>query len=177
VLTQSSAVIDASTLINLAAAEVFAEMLQAIADRCFLCRVVKTECLFIRSADGSQLDSVEPVRWIEAGIMFECELAPDEEERFVTYAAAIDDGEAMCLAVAEARAYVLVTDDRKAKHLAKEIGVRTLSTAAIVREWAHAKSDEAIVGVINSIEKRARFRPPDDDSDYEWWMAQHGQAR
>ena len=91
--------------------------------------------------------------------------------RFVTYAAAIDDGEAMCLAIAEARAYILVTDDRKATRLAKELGVRTLSTAAIVREWAHTKSAEAIAIVINSIEKRARFRPPDDDSDSGWWLA------
>jgi len=58
-------------------------MLQAIAESCLLCRVVKGECLFIRSTDGSQLEPVEPVRWIDAGIVSECELTPDEEVRFV----------------------------------------------------------------------------------------------
>ena len=115
-LTDRPAILDASTLINLAASGCVQELIRALGDRVLVCRYVKErECLYVRTADGTGTEPLEIQRWVDDGIIEQCELGVDEEEDFVNYAAQIDDGEAMCLAIARSRQLVIVTDDRKGR--------------------------------------------------------------
>lgn len=168
-LSDAPVVIDASTLINLAASEHLAELLLCLSAERSICTIVKDECLFLRSSDGAQIESIYPSQWITDGLLSECQLQGNEEERYVTFAAQIDDGEAMSLAIAEGRAHALATDDRKACRLARAANIKTLSTLQIVQEWSKDKKPVEIAKVLSAIESRARFRPPTDDPQLKWW--------
>lgn len=171
-LSNTPVVIDASSLLNLAATGVLVEVLDSVSHTRLVCRIVKEECLFIRSADGKQREAIDLQVLIQNAVLSECELREDEEEQFVILAAEIDDGEALCLAIAESRHYPLVTDDKKAKRLATNHNVQAISTSEIVREWAAGKPKDQVSAAIKAIESRARYRPPDEDRNYEWWTQQ-----
>lgn len=170
-LTQTAAIVDSSTLINLAATDLLGEVVRHISPNCYICRsIVEQECLYIRSADGTQVEELRPGQWIEDGILSECEPTDAERETFVTYAASLDDGEAMCLALASSRQLVVVIDDRKGQRFAGEQGVPVITTSAIMEHWGRSKTPEEISAALRKIEARARFRPAEDDPNYEWWM-------
>jgi predicted nucleic acid-binding protein len=168
-LSDTPVVIDASTLINLAASEKLVELLSCLSAVRSICTIVKNECLYLRSSDGTKIESISPSHWITDGLLSECQLQADEEERFVVFAAQIDDGEAMSLAIAEGRACALATDDRKACRIATAANIKTISTLQIVQEWSKDKEPLDIAKVLSAIERRARFRPPTDDPQFKWW--------
>jgi predicted nucleic acid-binding protein len=171
VLTQTAAIVDSSTLINLAATDLLGEVVRHISPNCYICRsIVEQECLYIRSADGAQVEELRPGQWIEDGIFSECEPSNAEGEIFVTYAASLDDGEAMCLALASSRQWALVIDDRKGQRFATELAVPVITTSAVMQHWANGKTHAEIAAALGKIEARARFRPAEDDPNYEWWM-------
>ena len=170
-LTQTAAIVDSSTLINLAATDLLGEVVRQISPNCYICRsIVEQECLYIRSVDGAQVEELRPGRWIEDGIFSECEPTDAEKETFVTYAASLDDGEAMCLALASSRQLVVVIDDRKGQRFAVEQGVPVITTSAIMEHWGRENTPAEIAAALRKIEARARFRPSEDDPNYEWWM-------
>jgi predicted nucleic acid-binding protein len=47
--------------------------------------------------------------------------SPEEDALFVQFAAKIDDGEAMTLALCVSRGYAFATDDRKARRIAASV--------------------------------------------------------
>lgn len=99
------------------------------------------------------------------------ESSPNVNQRiFVTYAASLDDGEAMCLAPATSRQWEVVCDDRKGQRFAVELGVPVITTGAIIEHWGRSKTPEEISAALRKIEARARFRPAEDDPNYKWWM-------
>ena len=62
---------------------------------------------------------------------------PQEQARFIHYAAQFrSDGEAMCLAIAEARGWTVATDDRKAIRVAGQAGLTVMSCPELVKAWA-----------------------------------------
>jgi hypothetical protein len=147
------------------------EVVRHISPNCSICRsIVERECLYIRSADGAQVEELHPGQWIDDRIFSECEPSDAEGEIFVTYAASLDDGEAMCLALASSRQWTLVIDDRKGQRFATELGVPVITTSAIMQDWARGKPPAEIATALHKIEARARFRPAEDDPNYEWWM-------
>jgi predicted nucleic acid-binding protein len=171
VLTQTAAIVDSSTLNNLSATDLLHKVVRHISPNCSICRsIVERECLYIRSADGAQVEELHPGQWINDGIFSECEPSDAEGEIFVTYAASLDDGEAMCLALASSRRWMLVIDDRKGQRFATELGVPVITTSAIMQDWARGKPPAEIAAALHKIEARARFRPAEDDPNYEWWM-------
>ncbi len=170
-LTQTVAIIDSSALINLAATDLLGELVGYISPTCHICRsIVEQECLYVRSVDGAQVEELRPSQWINDGIFLECEPTDAEGEVFVTYAASLDDGEAMCLALANSRQFVVVIDDRKGQRFATELGLSVITTSGIMEHWSREKTAAEIAAVLRKIEARARFRPADDDPNYEWWM-------
>jgi predicted nucleic acid-binding protein len=132
--------------------------------------IVERECLYICSADGAQIEELKPGQRINDGIFSECEPTDAEGEIFVTYAASLDDGEAMCLALANSRQWVVVIDDRKGQRFAAELGVPVVTTSAIMQHWGNGKAHAELAAALRKIEARARFRPAEDDPHYEWWM-------
>jgi predicted nucleic acid-binding protein len=93
-----------------------------------------------------------------------------EADDYVTFSASIDDGEAMSLAIARVRGYSLVTDDRKARQFAMNLGVEVYGTTDILRHWAEENPNAEIGHLLRAIERRARYRPPDDDPNFNWWI-------
>jgi hypothetical protein len=98
---------------------------------------------------------------------------------YVRFAADLDDGEAMSLAICHSRSYALATDDRKARRMAgaiKACPVRLVSTGQTLRNWAgtSAPPDSDVKRVLSAIERRARFLPPGDAPSYQWWMERRG---
>lgn len=170
-LTDESVIIDSSTLINLAATGKLAEIVACISEECVLCEeVISREMLFVRSVDGVQVERIEPQEWVQNGIFRTCSPTGDEEDEFVNFAASIDDGEALCLAIAYIRGWALAIDDKKGRRLALASGVNVISIGSIIRHWSTDKGRDEIREVLRAIEIRARYRPPEEDPDYQWWL-------
>lgn len=169
--------LDTCVLINLAATGHLEQIVLLRGCRFLICSAVAQESMFLRSPDfEAESERVPLDSLIESGALTVCSVEGEEEEAlYVAYAAHLDDGEAMSLALAEARGFILATDDRKARRLFLEAAGdpgRLLSTPAILRQWAtrvrlprHALRD-ALLAVTN----RARYFPPPTDPHFRWWL-------
>jgi predicted nucleic acid-binding protein len=101
------------------------------------------------------------------------DLAEPEFADYVALSAHMDDGEAATLALAHGRSFIAVTDDKKARKWARVIvpAVRIIGTASAFQRYAglNSLSADEIRERLLTIQRRARFRPPREDEDYEWW--------
>lgn len=173
----SDVVIDTCCLINCCAAEPLDRWLPALEFTWYVPRTVRSEALYLRplEADGDELidEPIDLVQWIESGIIRECDAeGASELAMYLELAAQLDDGEALALAIAQQRGWVLATDDRKARRMADERGVRVLTTPAILKSWADgvSASDAEIAERIRRVTVRARFVPPKNDPLHGWWL-------
>jgi predicted nucleic acid-binding protein len=171
-------IFDASVLINLLATDVGDEILQCLQAECLVCTVAAQETMYVRPDEPGQ--PVRPVSvnpWIQAKLIEI--VAPEgqrEETLYVQFASQLDDGEAMSLAVCQARGCTLATDDRKARRLASSLTpdtVAVLSTAEVLHFWAGRTNTQAEVlrETIRAIERRARFVPSQGDPFRDWWLS------
>lgn len=172
-ITNRPAVLDTCVLINLLATQRVAEIVRVIAPSCLICSAVSAESLYLRPLvpDGKP-EPASLVSLFEAGVFRSCH--PEgtaEEDLYVSYASELDDGEAMSLAIAQTRGFALVTDERKARRLARENAphVEMISTAEIIHAWAEGKQADETIAVLRAIATRARFRPPNSYPLAAWW--------
>jgi len=180
-------VVDACCLINLAAANALNTWLGDLGLRWMLPEAVLGEALFLRCprddaaerGDSPQTDTVrEPILLqpqITHRLLTVVRPASDAELAvYVAFARELDDGEAMALAIAQARGWLIATDDHKAIRLAGEAGVPVLTTPAVMRRWADelGPSDAEISAALLAIRERARFLPGGRDPLSEWWIKQ-----
>lgn len=175
--TSTPAVIDACCLIDLLASGQMEAILQATGYTWHLPDAVKAEVQFVRRHDparpGSFLKAnvgsdsknapVDLSQHLNSGLLTACQpTASQEQTLFVQYAAQFrSDGEAMCLAIAESRGWVVATDDRKATRIAEKAGLTVISCPQLVKTWVDAtRPDTAlIVQVLTDIQTLAQFRP------------------
>ncbi len=143
--TRGSAVIDACCLIDLLVSGLAHEILQATDFTWHLATAVQSEVTFIRQYDranpGTLVNvSVDLTPHIASGLLSLCQPDdPSEQAAFIHYAQIFrSDGEAMCLALARSRGWVIATDDRKAIHVAHQDGVAVLSCPELVKKWSIA---------------------------------------
>jgi predicted nucleic acid-binding protein len=169
--------LDTSVTLNLLATGVSLAVLESLEVSCFLCSAVMAETLYVRSDDPTQLrESVSIDPWLQSGIVQT--VSPDNplgQELYVQFAAGLDDGEAMSLAICRSRGYALATDDRKARRIAGQLAlpaVQLVSTSQIVRHWAGrtSASQDELRRLLAAIELSARFIPPHNDPLREWWI-------
>jgi predicted nucleic acid-binding protein len=172
----NSQIIDACVLINLLATKEIDGILKATLRTSLICSTVEKETIYLRTDDPQnpqELIQTSPL--VEKGLLTICQLeGPDEKALYVDYASVLDDGEAMTLAIAVSRGWVLVTDERKARRLfLEDVGdpARLIGTSELLREWSESEriSPEGIRSVLVAIEKRARYRPPSTDPNLDWW--------
>ncbi len=170
-------IVDACCTINLYAAGNLTTLLPAIGAEWYVAEKVVTEMLYVRRPDPDDESKLvkEPINLrpaLDAGVLRSCTVSEDELDLFVELAALMDDGEAMCLAVAQSRGWTLATDDRKARRIAGERGVPVLTTAEIVKNWADATAagDAAIAAIVQNIQRFARFVPHRTMPLHEWWV-------
>ena len=168
-------VLDTCCLINLCAVGDLRTWLPETALKWYLPRAVANEAIFLKTTnkDGTvQKSPVDLSLYQDAGVLIPCDVATaPETDLFVRLAVDLDDGEAMALAIADARGWSLASDDRKAIEVAGRRGVRILTTAEVIRDWS-ATADvphESILAALTRIERLARFIPAPDYPLYEWW--------
>lgn len=179
----SDVVIDTCCLINCCAAEPLDRWLPALAYTWYVPRTVRGEALYLRPAESDPGELIdEPIDlspWIEGGIIRECDAEGDAElSLYLELAAQLDDGEALALAIAQQRGWILATDDRKARRIADERGVSVLTTPGILKRWADevsATADE-VAARIRRIAVRAHFAPPKNDPLHGWWVRLSAQS-
>ena len=169
-------VIDTCCLVNVCAVDASLALLGEFGLTWQLPLAAQKEGLFVRvrpdSAETVRID-VGPV--VKAGLVATC--APTdgpETDLYVLLAQDLDDGEAMALAIAKSRGWVLATDDRKARRRAEELGVRTWTTPELMRRWAermrHPK--RVVADALRRIESLARFTPASASPEAKWWREQ-----
>jgi predicted nucleic acid-binding protein len=108
------------------------------------------------------------------GILSRCEVEGKREtEDFVAFASRLDDGEAVCMALAKNRNWSLATDDRLAIKLANEQGVQVLTTAQLLKQWStHSNaSPEKCATALRNIQRFARFVPRPGSPEADWWRS------
>jgi len=111
---------------------------------------------------------------ISSGLLTLCHPVNQQElDQFTHYAAMFrSDGEAMCLAIAEQRKWVMATDDRKALRIAQQAGVSVVSCPELVKAWADATGpgQAALNKVLQEIQVLAQFKPNATMPEYKWWV-------
>jgi predicted nucleic acid-binding protein len=174
--------LDTSTTLNLLATRVSQAMLESLEVKCLVCSAVIAETLYIRSDDPTQpVEAVSVNPWLQSGtVQTVTPDSPSEEKLYVQFAADLDDGEAMSLAICRSRGYALATDDRKARRLAGQLTLPTIqlvSTSQIVHHWAGraVPHQSELTRLLAAIELKARFIPPHDDPLREWWIRSRSQ--
>ncbi len=180
------AVIDACCLIDLLASGRLESTLQATGHAWRLPDAVKAEARFVRERDATRPGSFQNVPvdlspHLSSGLLIPCQ--PDDEREqslFVRYAARFrSDGEAMCLAIAESRGWVVATDDRKAIKVAQAAGLAVVSCPRLVKSWVDATRPAlaTVVQVLTDIETLAQFRPGATMPESAWWNSRLKRTR
>jgi predicted nucleic acid-binding protein len=167
--------IDASTLLNLLATGEIESILRSMPVQKYVCSAAAREVLYLRHAEADhapELVSIDPL--VEQGLLTLARPeSPNEEALFVQFAAKIDDGEAMTLALCVSRGYALATDDRKARRIAASVAepIPLLATSELLFHWFQSNTIDPgrIRDVLGAIELRARFRPWPEYPLRDWW--------
>ncbi len=176
----SAVILDACGTINLYASGRFIAILTALARDWYLPAAVERESQTYRQpdpADPEKLVSmpIDLTPAIDGGVLRRCDCDNEREiELYVELAARIgDDGESMGLAIAKCRGWSVLTDDKKARRIAGELGVPVLATPEVMRQWAVATNPSAdeLSQVLEAIERFSNYRPGRGAVDYAWWVA------
>lgn len=167
---QSPLALDACGALNLAAVMPLRSAADQVGRPLVMVRQAAAEVLYLEDRD----EEGEPSRTLVTveGLLV-VDLTQAELAAYVELAVELDDGEAATLAVAQARAWPVMTDDRKALRIARSLvpPVAVLTTASILRGWAaRQRMDDTAVGeVLRRVEARATFSPSQRDPDRDWW--------
>lgn len=172
-------IMDACCAINLHAAGDIVSFLSVLEDTFYVPSIVVGESLYVIKPDkdnpGKMLtEEVDLTAALRSGAIRKCDPEGDEEHALlVQFASEVDDGEAVCLAIAKSRGWSMATDDRKAQRLARESGISVVSTPELIRRWADASTatDEEVSKVVHRVRNRARFVPRRGSLLHDWWMA------
>jgi hypothetical protein len=173
-------ILDACGTLNLYASGQFVPILTALRHDWYLPVAVEREAQRYRQPDPADAEKliVVPIDLapaLSSGVLKRCDCEGDaESELFIELAANLrDDGESMGLAIAKCRGWSVLTDDKKARRIAKELGVPVLATPEVMKQWAKiAKPSEAELStILEAIERFANYRPGRGAVDFDWWIA------
>jgi hypothetical protein len=173
------AAIDACCLIDLLASGNLEAILCASGLTWHLPSAVRAEVQYRRQHDPARPGKtvnlpVDLSALISLGVLKGCDPQNQQEiERFTHYAALFRaDGEAMCLALAEQRRWILATDDRRAIKVAKQVGLTVMSCPEIVKAWPDTNklAHTALRQVLHDIQVLAQFKPSPNMPERQWWL-------
>ena len=172
------AAIDACCMFDLLASGHAEAILRAGAFTWQLPSAVQGEVQYVRQHDPAKPGKFVKVpadlsALISSGVLTVCSPKNRQElDRYTHYAAVFrSDGEAMCLALAERRGWVVATDDRKVIRVARQAGLTVASCPQLVKEWAAAAAPSPAVlkKVLQDIQALAQFKPNPSMPEYKWW--------
>lgn len=179
----ASAIIDACCLIDVLASRHAESILRSCGHAWHVPIAVQGEVQFIRQphpTDRSKFVTV-PVDLsglISARVLTLCQPANQPElDLFIQYAARFgSDGEAMCMALAENRGWLIATDDKEAISVAQRSGLIVVSCPQLLKIWSDTLAADAatVVKALTDIELYARFRPNQAMPECQWWLDQTG---
>jgi predicted nucleic acid-binding protein len=168
-------ILDACTVINIAATGRLPEILAAAARPVVVCDTVARETLYLRRGgtgeDASERDPIDVTPWVDAGHLAIIHAETDHElATFVDLAVSLDDGEAMTIALAVHRSLVVVTGDRKAARIAAAL-VPVESSLALVKAWCERDrlDPQTVSAILGAIRERARYIPHNQHPLRSWW--------
>jgi len=170
-------IIDTCCLLNLYATDEQMPILEHYGG-VFVSEHVQQEALWIRCVDHESPQHLVPQQVdlgeaIDAGHITVCKLESQQEiDWFVHFAQQLDDGESSVLALAKSRGWIVATDDKKARRIAVEQGIKIIGTSEMIQMWAASQdmSDKQTGDVLRRIQRFGRFRPRRSDPLYEWWV-------
>ena len=180
-----SAAIDACCLIDLLATGHVEAILRAAGLDWYLPSAVESEVQHIRQHDPTQpgqfLKVAVDLSPLKTSGVLQVSAPADqpEQDRFVHYATQFrSDGEAMCIAIAEQRGWVVATDDRKAIRIAQRAGLAIVSCPELVKRWANATGPDqtTLLKVLQDIQMLAQFKPNPAMPEYQWWIDELAKA-
>lgn len=139
---------------------------------------VQGESLWIREYDNESPPQLVPKmidlqEFLHEGTVVVCRLEQEQEfELFVQLAQQLDDGEASVLAIAKNRGWIAATDDKKARRIAAEQGIPTITTSGIIHAWASSGTvdSQKVALILKNIHQFGRFIPHRSDPFHDWWM-------
>jgi len=136
-------ILDACGTLNLYASGRFVQILTALDHEWYVPAAVEKESQQYRQPDPADAEKlivlpIDLIPAIDGGVLNRCDCENDaERDLYVELAARIgDDGESMGLAIAKCRGWSVMTDDRKARRIAKELGVAVMGTAGVIKHWS-----------------------------------------
>ncbi len=173
-------ILDACGILNLYASGQFVPILTALRKEWYLPAAVEKESQQYRQPDPDEPEKlivvpIDLLPAISAGILTRCDRECDEEtELYVQLASRIgDDGESMGLAIAKRRGWSVLTDDKKARRIATELGVTVLATSEVLKQWSEIVKPSAkeLSTILESIERFANYTPGRGAVNFDWWVA------
>jgi hypothetical protein len=179
-------VIDACCLIDLLVSGQAEAILRATGHAWHVPSSVQAEVQYVRQYDpdkpGSyQVLPVDLAPFVASGVLTICQ--PDdaqEEAQYVHYATKFrSDGEAMCIALAECRRWIVATDDKRAIQVAQKAGLSVVSCPELVKAWADATRPgwTSLVQILIDIQTLSQFRPNPKMPGYRWWNEELAKSR
>lgn len=177
------AIIDSCCLIDVLASGHAESVLRAYGNTWHVPIAVQGEVQFIRQADPADSSKfimvpVDLSGLISAGVVALCQPEIEAElDLFIQYAALFgSDGEAMCLALAENRRWLIATDDKQAISIGRGAGLTVVSSPELLKMWADTLAADAgvVLKALTHIELYARFRPNQAMPDCQWWLDRTG---
>lgn len=159
-------VMDACCAINIAASGVASDILSTIEPPV---KVVD----FVLRVELRSMGSMPNL--IRAGLVEVVTATEDEEAEALYFLsdAFIDDGKAITGAIAQARGWIVLTDEAAATSLftRQSIPIPVLSTPHILKHWSDAKvrGEAAVRTVLRAVEVVGRYRPHVTHPLRDWW--------
>ena len=176
----SAVILDTCGILNLYVSGQFMPILAALRNDWYLPVAVERESQQYRQPDPADSDKlivllIDLPPAINGRLLIRCDCTCDEEsELYVELASRIgDDGESMGLAIAKCRGWSVLTDDKKDRRIAEELGVGVLATTEVIKQWSEiAKPSVTELSVVlEAIERFANYRPARGAEHFNWWEA------
>lgn len=173
-------ILDACGTLNLYASGQFVPILSVLQYDWHIPLAVEREALHCRQPDPNDPEklikvSINLVPALISGILKPCNCENDEETAlYVELAAKIgDDGESMGLAIAKCRGWTVMTDDKKARRIAGELGIEVIGTPQVMKKWAEiaVPQPSELAQILGSIQQYSNYRPTRNAVDFDWWVA------
>jgi hypothetical protein len=179
------AAIDACCLIDLLASGEAEAILRACGFTWHLPAAVQAEVQYRRQNDPAQpgktiMVPVDLSPMIASGLLSVCSPQTQQElDQFTQYATTFrSDGEAMCLALAGERKWIVATDDRKAIRIAQQAGLTVVSCPELLKTWANVSIPDqtTLLRVLHDIQVLAQFKPNATMPEFQWWVNELGKT-
>lgn len=176
-------ILDACGILNLYASGQFLPILSTLPNEWFIPAAVEKESQRYRQPDPDDPEKlivmpIDLIPAINAGVLVRCDCETEQEtELYIQLAARIgDDGESMGLAIAKCRGWSAMTDDKKARKIAAELGVAVVGTTEIMKQWFEIARPCAaeLRAVLEAIERFANYTPARGAMNFDWWVASLG---